>query len=180
MRAIITFAGLSAVVGGPAWASDIELDVELPRISTAEYHRPYVAVWIARPDETVAANLAVWYAQEAGPEGEGETWLKDLRQWWRRIGRSLEMPVDGVSGPTRAPGEHALRFEADAGPLAELPDGAYALYVEAAREVGGREVVRLPFDWSADAAEEITVSGETELGAVVLRLIPETDTPEEP
>ena len=75
-------------------------------------------------------------------------WLKDMRQWWRRIGRETDMPLDGVSGAT-APGRHprsALRRGAPA-PFAALKPGAYELVVEAAREVGGREVVRLPLAW---------------------------------
>ena len=34
---------------------------KLPRIDVADYRRPYVAVWLERPDNSVAANLAVWY-----------------------------------------------------------------------------------------------------------------------
>lgn len=175
MRAILTLAGcgvFAALMGAEAQTGDLEVSVELPRLSVAEYHRPYVAVWVARPDHSVAANLAVWYQQEGGPEGEGETWLKDMRQWWRRIGRDLDMPVDGVSGPTRAPGQHVLSFEGETSPLAELAPGDYVLHVEAAREVGGRELVRIPFSWGGDAAQSQTVSGETELGAVTLTLTP--------
>ena len=46
-------------------------------------------------------------------------------------GRSLDMPVDGVSSPTRGPGESLVEFSADDGPLADLPEGEYILYVEA-------------------------------------------------
>ena len=31
-------------------------------------------------------------------------WLPDLRQWWRKSGRTLQVPVDGVTGPTRPAG----------------------------------------------------------------------------
>ena len=148
MRAILQLAGFSALAGtlagplaGVASAEELAVSVELPKISVAEYHKPYVAVWIARADHSVAANLAVWYQQEDGPEGKGETWLKDMRQWWRRSGRNLEMPVDGVSGPTRSPGQHLVTFD-DEGLLKDLPAGDYVLHVEAAREVGGRELVK--------------------------------------
>ena len=175
MRAILTLAGIGAastLFGAAAQAENMQVSVELPRLNVAEYHRPYVAIWIAREDHSVAANLAVWYQLDEGPEGEGETWLKDMRQWWRRIGRSLDMPVDGISSPTRAPGQHTLAFEREDSPLANLPAGSYLLYVEASREVGGREVLSIPFDWQGDSAAEITVSGETELGDVTLTLKP--------
>ena len=80
-----------------AIAADLDLSIEIPRLKVAEYHRPYVAAWIERPDNSVAANLLVWYDVDM-KNGEGTKWLKDIRQWWRRSGRTLKMPVDGVSG----------------------------------------------------------------------------------
>ncbi len=175
MRALLKIAGLGALAGtfaASAQADDLNVSVELPRLNVAEYHKPYVAIWIARPDHSVAANLSVWYQLEDGPEGEGETWLKDMRQWWRRTGRSLEMPVDGVSSPTRGPGQHVLTFEGNADALKHLPEGEYVLHVEAAREVGGREMLRIPFIWSADQSFSQSVTGETELGEVSLTITP--------
>jgi len=186
-----------------ASAATLAVDVEVPQIDVAEYHRPYVAVWIEREDSTVAANLAVWYQQERGqkrpqngqraaggdkgpgkgpgggqgqgPGGEGEkgtTWLPDLRQWWRRSGRSLELPVDGVTGATRPVGTHTLTFDDAKAPLKGLAAGNYRLVVEAAREVGGRELTKLPFVWPPQAAAESTAQGKTELGRIALRLAP--------
>ena len=94
----------------PAFAADLELNIEIPRINAAEYHRPYVAAWIEKSDNTVAGDLAVWYDLDK-KNNEGTKWLKDMRQWWRRSGRTLSMPVDGVSGATRPVGAHALSFK---------------------------------------------------------------------
>src|SRR5688500_3115960 len=94
---------LSGLMAARASAADLAVTVEVPSMSVAEYHRPYLAIWIERPDQTVAANLAVWYSVK-GSNGEGTKWLKDLRQWWRRAGRDLTLPIDGLSGATRAPG----------------------------------------------------------------------------
>ena len=41
-------------------------------------------------------------------------------------------------------GKHALAFNGAAKPLAQLKPGQYAVVVEAAREVGGRELLRIP------------------------------------
>lgn len=153
-------------------AADLEVSVEIPRMTVAEYHRPYVAMWIERPDQTVAANLAVWYDQQTGKAEKGTTWLKDLRQWWRKSGRELTMPVDGVSGPTRPPGVHPVLFRGAKGPLTKLEPGSYELVVEASREVGGREVVRLPFQWPAKTAQPVRVQGGHELGQVQLSVKP--------
>lgn len=159
------------VLALPASAADIAIKVEIPRLTVAEYHRPYVAVWIERPDQSVAANLAVWYDVKL-KNNEGTKWLKDMRQWWRKSGRELTMPADGLSSPTRAPGEHQIAFVSDKGPLATLPPGEYRLVVEAAREVGGREMLRIPFQWPPKGADTQTAKGEHELGQLSLSVRP--------
>jgi hypothetical protein len=170
MRAWFCVA-LSGVLVEPAIAGEIKLKVEIPRLNVAEYHRPYVAIWVERPDQSVAASLAVWYDLKL-KDNEGTKWLKDLRQWWRRVGRSAELPVDGVTGATRAPGEHQLDFAEGRAPLVALAPGAYVLVVEAAREVGGRELLRVPFSWPASTAQTVKAQGEHELGAVALHIAP--------
>ena len=81
-----------------------------------------MAIWIENPDQSVAADLAVWY-DVAKKNNEGTEWLKDMRQWWRRSGRNQQFPVDGVSGATKPAGKHALAFNAAAaaGPAQARP-----------------------------------------------------------
>ena len=168
MRAVLTIAGLSLLTG-QATADDVAINIAIPRLDVAEYHRHYVAVWIAKPHHSVVSNIAVWYQQGETGEGKGETWLKDIRQWWRRTGRELSMPVDGVSGPTKAPGTHEIVLPTDKGAFAGLKPGDYQLVVEASREVGGRELVAVPFTWPLKG-NALSASGERELGKVTLRL----------
>lgn len=162
MRILLPAAFLTA----KAFAADLEVTVEIPRMSVAEYHRPYVAIWVERADQSVAANLAVWYDQQTNKQESGTTWLKDMRQWWRKSGRDLKMPVDGVSGATRPPGTHTMTFRAAKSALATLPAGQYQLVVEAAREVGGREILRVPIQWPTASAQPAQTKGQTELGVV--------------
>jgi hypothetical protein len=162
--------GATMAMAWPAYAADVQLKVEIPRISVAEYHRPYLALWVERAaDQGVAANLQVWYDVKKRDHG-GAKWLKDMRQWWRKTGRDLQLPADGVSVATRAPGEHVVALGSAKG-LATLPAGSYELVVEAARENGGREVLRVPFAWPAKA-QTARAQGEHELGAVVLDVKP--------
>lgn len=160
------------LIASSAVAADINVTVEIPRIDASEYHRPYVAVWIENADQSVAANLAVWYAQKETKEGAGTKWLADLRQWWRRSGRDQTLPIDGVSGATRPVGQHQLRFDAAKPPFATLKPGRYGLVVEAAREVGGRELLRIPFDWPISETRHLDAKGEHELGQIKLDLNP--------
>jgi len=159
---------LSLAAAGAAGAAELSLNLEIPNLPVAEYHRPYVAIWVEGPDQTIATNLAVWY----NLRGDHTKWLPDLRQWWRRGGRDLKVPADGLTGATRPVGQHILKFDARAEPLSKLPPGKYALVVEAVREVGGRETVRLPFDWPITGAKRETAQGSKELGAVALTLNP--------
>ena len=170
MRVVLP-AALSGVMAAPALAADVTLTVSIPRLNVAEYHRPYVAIWLERPDQSFVGNIAVWYDLKL-KDNEGTKWLKDMRQWWRRIGRDLKMPVDGLSSATRPPGEHQVAIDTGKAPIAGLPDGEYHLVVEAAREVGGREILRIPFQWPLKAAESLKVQGGHELGEIVLDLKP--------
>jgi len=164
----VLLAALLAIVAGDASAADLTLNVEIPNLPVAEYHRPYVAIWVEDGSQSIAAHLALWYQVR----GDHTKWLPDLRQWWRRGGRDVKVPVDGLTGATRPAGQHILKFDAGADPLSKLQPGKYQLVVEAVREVGGREAVRIPFDWPIKAAQRGNAQGKSELGAVALSLNP--------
>ena len=50
--------------------------------------------------------------------------------------------------------------------LGATAPGAYTLVIEAAREVGDRELLRIPFTWPAKAGAGGRAAGKTELGVV--------------
>ena len=171
MRLPVYTAALTGLMATPALAADLELSLEIPRLTVAEYHRPYVAVWIENPDKTAVKTLAVWYDVKL-KNNEGQKWLKDMRQWWRRAGRDMSLPADGISAATRAPGKHQVVFKGGAAPLGKLPAGQYNLVVEAAREVGGVEVLRAPFQWPPKARATSSAQGSSELGAMSVTVKP--------
>lgn len=168
----VTLGLVSALLAArPALAAEFDVTLELPSLNVAEYHKPYVAVWLEPAKGGAAVQLAVWY-EDKKANGKGQEWLKDLRQWWRKVGRASSMPIDGVSGATRLAGTHSLRFTAGKPPIGELAAGEYILFVEAAREVGGREVVKLPFSWPVAEVQTLKQQGSSELGAISLSLTP--------
>jgi hypothetical protein len=170
MRSCIPIA-VSIVLTGPALAAEVKLNVEIPQLAVAEYHKPYLAIWIEQHGQPSLTNLAIWYDVN-NAKNEGDKWLKDLRQWWRRSGRELSMPVDGITGATRAPGTHLVELDGVGAFSGELSPGDYRLVVEAAREVGGREVVQIHFAWPPQAPAKLSAAGNAELGQVVLELKP--------
>jgi len=164
-------AGAALVISaGPAAATSLTLQVTLPVIETASYYRPYMAAWVERVDDkAVMGTLAVWYDMRL-KDGLGKGWLRHLRTWWRNGGEQLALPADGVSGATRAAGTHTLQFKGG-NMLSNLPTGRYELAVEVAREQGGRELVRVPFEWSGRAATA-DAKGSKELDNVKVSIAP--------
>jgi hypothetical protein len=148
---------LGGALAAPATAGTVTVTV--PRLSVAEYHRPYVAVWLEPAGGGAPRTLAVWYDIKKAGNEPGTKWLSELRAWWRKGGRGMAMPADGISGATQAPGPHTIPLPAD------LKPGAYVLNVEAARETGGRELVTVPVTLPAAGARG---TGSSELGAVTL------------
>lgn len=148
---------IAGLASAPASAASVSITI--PQLKVAEYHRPYVAAWIEPAGGGAARTVFVWYDVKKGGAEPGTKWLSDLRSWWRKGGRSLKMPADGISGATRAPGTHKVALPTD------LKPGQYTLYVEAARETGGREIVSLPLNIPAATG---SASGKAELGAITL------------
>jgi len=147
-----------------ASAGQLILDIQVPQQSVAEYHKPYVAGWIEDGTGQARATVFVWYDVRKR-DGGGLKYLKELRTWWRKAGRDLTLPIDGVSGATRAPGRQTVTVDAAAA-LKGLPAGQYSLVVEASREAGGHDLVKLPFAYAPAKPVTVTGKGDGELGAV--------------
>src|ERR1044072_1113411 len=147
-RLKVALAALLLGASVPALAAPrvFVVEIDLPRIPVAEYHRPYVAGWIEDASGKAVGHLLVWYDVKKKDAG-GKKWLPDMKTWWRRGGRRLAVPADGITGATRAPGRNGAAIAAATSPLARLAAGQYAVVVEGAREGGRRGVVKAPFAW---------------------------------
>ena len=151
----------------PVWGADAQLELTLPKIDGSRVKRPYVAVWVEKAgSHDFAGNLAVWHNLDK-PAGALAKWLPDLRSWWRASGSQASFPIDGVSGATRPAGTHTINLGV-AEAMKKLPAGSYEVVVEAAREHGGHELLRLPLQWPPKAAATANAAGTTELGALRL------------
>lgn len=152
---------------GAAAAQTIELTVTLPKLNVAEYHKPYVAVWLQK-EGGPTNTLALWYDFDM-KANEGTKWLNSIRRWWQAGGRNLKVPADGITGATRGPGSHKVNFTAGRGGMPALAPGKYKLNVEASRETGGIERVTLDFTWNGSSAT-VRGKGAAELGAITVNV----------
>ena len=110
--------------------TSIDIELMLPKIDAHPYHKPFVAVWLETADRQPIETIAIWY--------DDAEWLKDLRQWWRKLGREqhLSGAIDSISGATQKPGTHLIRWKG----TVDVKEAM--INIEVAREEGGRSYHR--------------------------------------
>lgn len=121
---------------------------------------PYLAVWLSKKGETAPkAQLALW--------GEQPRWYQELRSWWRQFGRQQQDNLQHWAGATRRAGVYQLQWNGRDLQGQPLAAGEYVLYLEIAREDGGREKLAVPLDWPAQAGQQQgELNGKTEFGVI--------------
>ncbi|WP_233080174.1 DUF2271 domain-containing protein [Rheinheimera soli] len=139
--------------------AELEVQVELPKIETGTYHRPYVAVWIENEQQQPVRLVEAWL--------DKPDWIKDLRRFWRKLGRSEPQLVDARTGATKGPGSYKVRWDGKDEQGKAVAAGNYVLFVEAAREQGGRNLAKQAFTWDGSAVQ-IEIKASTELGKIKL------------
>lgn len=145
-------------------AADAPLKVALtvPDLDADPYHRPYVAIWIETPERDGLKTLVLWHYQE------DDTWLKDLRQWWRKLGRGNRESVDAISGATRRPDHYEITWDGRDKEGSLLPSGEYLLNFEVVREEGDRTYYRETIQLGK--AGTIKLPANNELGEITITL----------
>lgn len=134
-----------------AAANKLTVDFELPTFDTADYHKPYVAIWVESKEQK--ETLLLWHLKKR----KQDKWLVDIRRWWRKLGRYDETP-DGVTGATKGPGKYSETFE-----IKDLDK--FTLLIEVVREDGGRSLLKQKIDFN-DAKQSYRIKASKELGNV--------------
>ncbi|GAA0362550.1 DUF2271 domain-containing protein [Bowmanella denitrificans] len=153
----------AALVTSVAGAAQLDITLNQPQLDVQPYHRPYIAVWVEDAQRNPVATIALWKQME-----EGDKWLKDLRQFWRKIGRSAGNEIDGVTGATRRPGDHQLQWDGKDNLGKPLPAGEYLLNIEASREEGGRDYHRVAITLGKQG--DISLPAKVELGPIQIKV----------
>ncbi|MBH0090638.1 MULTISPECIES: DUF2271 domain-containing protein [unclassified Pseudoalteromonas] len=134
-----------------AQTPQLEVELTLPDLEIQPYHRPYVAVWLETPERKHVTTLALW-VQKA-------EWFKDLRQWWRKAGKS-DANFDGISGATKRAGTYTINWQGNDLDGNPVKPGKYLLNIEVVREEGGRDYTRLELDLTKPG--KIIIDGKKE------------------
>lgn len=138
-----------------------QIEYEIPALDVAEYRRPYLAIWITDSEGKSIRQLQVL--------GDSSRWLRELRSWWRKIGRADDSLIDALAGATRKPGSYTLLWDGRDAHGNFVIQGNYELHIEAAREHGEHESIVLPFSLTGKTLKE-TAKGNKEIGSVRLSL----------
>ncbi len=138
-----------------AQAKEMELSFELPSFSTANYHNPYVAIWLESDEKK--QTLLLWHLKK----GRKDKWLVDIRRWWRKQGRYDEVP-DGVTGATKGPNHYKEKFDIEG-------VNQFNLFIEVVREDGGRSLLKQAIDFK-DKQTEYKLVADKEIGPVTINI----------
>ncbi|CAH1587276.1 MULTISPECIES: DUF2271 domain-containing protein [unclassified Vibrio] len=137
----------------------VDFEFELPKIDTSMYARPYVAVWIEDEKRKPVKTIQLWVGKDE--------WLKDLRSWWRKVGRYDRELVDAVTSATRPAGQYRFVWDGTNDDGQRLEQGNYTLHVEVVREHGGRNYVRQKMQL-ADSEVRYQIKPTEETGVITV------------
>lgn len=115
-------------------SAKLDVQLELQKIDTTMYARPYVAVWVEDSSRKSVKTIELWVGKDE--------WLKDLRSWWRKVGRYDRELVDAVTSATRPAGQYRFVWDGKSDSGEKLEQGEYTIHIEVVREHGGRNYLR--------------------------------------
>ncbi|MFQ0976364.1 DUF2271 domain-containing protein [Vibrio campbellii] len=134
MALIAALAPLPLLAAPLPDSAKVDFEFELPKIDTSMYARPYVALWIEDEKRKPVKTIQLWVGKDE--------WLKDLRSWWRKVGRYDRELVDAVTSATRPAGQYRFVWDGTNDDGQRIEQGDYTLHVEVVREHGGRNYLR--------------------------------------
>ena len=113
-------------------------------------HNPYVAVWVEDSDGVPVRIVHFEYQI-----GKGRRWIDDMKRWARVdeafVALGKESSADTTTSATRVPGTYSVAWDGKNADGDYVKNGKYSVYVEAAREKGPYQFVKI----------DITVAGST-------------------
>ncbi|MEZ9543302.1 DUF2271 domain-containing protein [Vibrio sp. 10N.286.48.C11] len=163
-KALLALSLLPSLGMAQAIPDTAKLDVsfELPKIDTSMYARPYVAVWVENSERKSVKTIELWVGKDE--------WLKDLRSWWRKVGRYDRDLVDAVTSATRPAGKYRFAWDGKSDDGQALEQGEYTVHIEVVREHGGRNYLRQKVSLT-DSNVSYDLKATEETGEITLNYI---------
>jgi len=130
---------------GDAFELRVDFEINRPDDTGGRYRRPFVAVWVEDEKGFPVRNLLLWVSR--GGSGPFQ-WLPDLKRWYladktrRRVDKT-DMVLT-ISRPTRPPGKYSVVWDGKDDHGKPVGRGAYTLCIDAAREHGTSQSIRIP------------------------------------
>lgn len=140
----------------------LEIMLELKQ-QQGEYHPPYVAVWMENSQKKSVRTFLLWRKEPK--------WLKDIRRWWRNVGRKDPELVDAITSATHSAGRFPLKFKLIDDNQQPLMDEDYTLYIEVVREKGGRALLKQSFKLNK-TTQQFTLKETAETGDITFTITP--------
>lgn len=159
MALIAALAPLPLLAAPLPDSAKVDFEFELPKIDTSMYARPYVALWIEDEKRKPVKTIELWVGKDE--------WLKDLRSWWRKVGRYDRELVDAVTSATRPAGQYRFVWDGTNDDGQRLEQGNYTLHVEVVREHGGRNYLRQKMQL-ADSEVRYQIKPTEETGVITV------------
>ena len=163
MRIVLLSIILGSSIATAAEPTELNIELALKQ-QQGTYHPPYVASWIENSQGKSVRTLLLWREQAK--------WLKDIRRWWRKIGRRDAQLVDAMTSATRAAGKYPLTFNALDDNKNPLSTGEYTLFIEVVREDGGRAIIRQAFNLGSKK-ETFTLAATNETDEIIFSVTPQ-------
>jgi len=95
------------------------------------YQRPYVAVWIEDASGKPVRTVSLWMLNPP----RGNRYLDELRRWFTAASSTPAL-TGTTTSPTRQPGTYTVVWDGKDDQGKAVPQGAYTVNVESAREHG--------------------------------------------
>lgn len=140
-------------------ASTLDVEFELPSFDSADYNKPYVAIWLEQKPNN--KTLLLWHLKRK----QEDKWLVDIRRWWRKLGRYGETP-DAYTGATKGPGKYQQSFQ-----LGDEFKAPFTFYIEVVREDGGRSLLKQKIG-ELSSQKQYILAADKEIGEVTITVVP--------
>ncbi len=123
------------VIVQKAWKNEVVINLSLTQ-PPGFAKRPFAAFWIEDEEKNTVKTIALWYNKIR--------WLPDVREWYRKNGKSMTADpafYSSITSATRSPGKYTLKWDGkdDKGNI--VKPGIYTIYLEVVREHGGYDLI---------------------------------------